>query len=585
MSTSGKRKGTINRTDDDDVYIDIKEKGIDNNFSTNADYADPDELILDDNGGRIDFPHTSGVEPHNIMMHDHGDMYDSEMIDDIEYRREIIRKELDLKSNVSYNRFMGRPMRKNGIETFLEDIRTPISLEIKIQPIDISKFSPDPIFHKDVDYPSFALGFHHWMHASKNKTEIFDQFAGKKKVYHVVNGYERYIDYDENIGNVSKKFFGLDGKPNILTRAFYKLWELVHYYDLIDIDSKKFISAHLAEGPGSFIQTTMFYRDMFSSNSKNDKYYAITIHGDSEDRSFDMEKEFMEYYSKEKSKRIFIHKTYDTETSTDSSKDNGDLTKSKTINNFIKLVGEKVDLVTGDGGFEWNNENIQEQECALLILSQILTAVNIQKKGGHFVLKMFEMFTKLSAKFVLILKYFYDEVHITKPLTSRESNSERYLICKGFKFNDGQTNVVQKNLMAILDKISEDVYIFDIYPDIPIPDDLYVHILTINVEISNLQFKVINKIISYLEGSNFYGELYSQYRSRQIESTKYWLSVFMGDSKDNTKAIERAVKMIQISNIELNKNYDIYKDNLRGINIAKKTMSRPKRKRKINKKD
>ena len=61
-------------------------------------------------------------------------------------------------------------------------------------------------------------------------------------------------------------------------------------YDLIDINNKNFVSAHLAEGPGSFIQATMFYREKYSKYWKDDKYYAITIHpedegGRREDRS------------------------------------------------------------------------------------------------------------------------------------------------------------------------------------------------------------------------------------------------------------------------------------------------------------
>ena len=61
-----------------------------------------------------------------------------------------------------------------------------------------------------------------------------------------------------------KTYFDSDKKPDILSRAFYKLWELFFMFDLIDLKSKDFVSAHLAEGPGSFIQATMFYRDKFA---------------------------------------------------------------------------------------------------------------------------------------------------------------------------------------------------------------------------------------------------------------------------------------------------------------------------------
>ena len=157
------------------------------------------------------------------------------------------------------------------------------------------------------------------------------------------------------------------------------------YFDLIDINTKEFVSAHLAEGPGSFIQATMFFRDMFSKNSKNDKYHAITIHSENEDTSIELEREFVQYYSTEKPQRFFMHKTYDTQTAGASKiKDDGDLTKIKTIENFKKDVGSKVDFITGDGGFEWTNENIQEQECVNLIFAQILTALNISKERWSF---------------------------------------------------------------------------------------------------------------------------------------------------------------------------------------------------------
>ena len=48
------------------------------------------------------------------------------------------------------------------------------------------------------------------------------------------------------------------------------------------------------------------------------------------------------------------------------SRDNGDITDVKTISNFkrdIKKNKKYANLVTADGGFEWNNENYQEQEA------------------------------------------------------------------------------------------------------------------------------------------------------------------------------------------------------------------------------
>ena len=483
-----------------------------------------------------------------------------------EHPTENTRYNLHKKSSLK-NRQMSRQYKpqEEVEEVELGNNKIPICSEIKMDNIDISRYEPNPVIHHDIDYAKFALGFHHWIHASKSKTNVFNQYANKKKVYQVVNGYERYIDdYDESIGKVSQKYFENGSQPNILSRAFYKLWEILHYFDLIDDNTKGFTSAHLAEGPGSFIQATMFFREMFAKEAKNDKYYAITLHGDTEDdvkqEAPELEKKFIEYYSKEKPQRLFIHETVSKKMARGTMKDNGDLTSVKTIENFKKEIGTKVDFVTADGGFEWNDENVQEQECSVLILAQILTALNIQKKGGSFVLKVFEMFTTTSAKYIIILKHFYNDVHIVKPLTSRDSNSERYLVCQGFKFEEKQITDILTKLMEVLGKahdLSENkqIFICDIFPDISIPKDLFVNLLSTNIDISNTQFKVINKIIEYLEGTNFHGEMYSRYRERQITLSQLWNQSFMYKDKDykkncdNTRNMLDTAKKIQLNNM------------------------------------
>ena len=473
----------------------------------------------------------------------------------------------------TYKKKLGR--QKN--EDITEEINNlPICGQIILDDSEIPNFSKiaiDTIIRDDIEYPKFTLGFSHWIHASKNKTHKFDNYKGKKRVYQVVNSYETYVDdYEESISIVSKTFFNLSESVNILSRAFYKLWEIFYFFDIIDIEEKEFVSAHLAEGPGSFIQATMHYRSMYAKkHSKNDNYHAITIHGENEDNSLELEKEFVDFYSKEKPQRVFIHKTYSKKISRAiKNKDNGDITKTKTVENFKKDITKKVNLVTGDGGFDWDNENIQEQECAILIYSQIVAAINIQKKGGHFILKMFEMFTNLSVKFILLLKYFYNDVYIIKPFTSRESNSERYVICKNFKFSEKDIETISKSMLLSLDTI--DVYkndklyfLYDIFPSINIPDKLTLNIVSINKQITNQQFCVINQMMEYLDESNFHGEKYMKYKERQINSTKYWINIFLSNNSDNNKA-----KKILDQSLKIHiKEYDNYKANLVGYNVKK----------------
>jgi len=103
----------------------------------------------------------------------------------------------------------------------------PVVYKIPNNKIDIFDYDEKPKFSKNIDYPKFSLGFQHFIHQSKTKMEITKDFEGKKQIYYIINKFERYVDdYESDINNVSKAYFDIEPKPNILSRAFYKIWEL-----------------------------------------------------------------------------------------------------------------------------------------------------------------------------------------------------------------------------------------------------------------------------------------------------------------------------------------------------------------------
>jgi hypothetical protein len=92
-----------------------------------------------------------------------------------------------------------------------------------------------------------------------------------------------------------------------------------------------------------------------------------------------------------------------------------------------------MDIITADGGIDVSIDfNKQEQLVSKLIISEVIYAITMQKKGGHFVLKIFDIFSKLTVDLLYLLSSTYAEVYITKPHTSRLANSEKYIICKNF---------------------------------------------------------------------------------------------------------------------------------------------------------
>jgi hypothetical protein len=430
----------------------------------------------------------------------------------------------------------------------------PVILEIPKTEPSIFDENGDIHFSANIDYPRAEYGFHHFIHANKNKTEILKQFEGKKKVYLVINRFERYVDnHEDSIGNISKKYFSLKDRPDILSRGFFKLWEILMLFDLIDINKEKFVSAHLAEGPGSFIQATMFFRDMFGKQniSKNDKYYAVTLH--SEDTGGDdhvpkLEEKFVEFYAKEKPARFILHKTYTKQVAGGSkNKDNGDITDPKTIKLFGGQMDEKADLVTGDGGFDWINENIQEQEAYRLIIAQIVAAFKIQKKGGHFVCKFFETFTRTSIKLVAMLSQLYEKVYFVKPLMSRPSNSEKYVVCTNFKYDEKHKEY--KNISKKLDDIlssshkNKNKKIVDIFTQYAVPVDLIHSMTHLNRTIANYQLKSINEIMLYVKKEVYSGDEYHERRQQQIEGSKYWINLYYPEVSSLGKSM-KIYKMI-----------------------------------------
>jgi hypothetical protein len=117
------------------------------------------------------------------------------------------------------------------------------------------------------------------------------------------------------------------------------------------------------------------------------------------------------------------------------------------IENFM-YCAEKykntMDIVTADGGFDFSLDfNQQENMATQLIFCEVFYALVMQKKGGSFILKIFDVFHKTTVDILYLLSYYYNDVSIMKPYTSRVANSEKYVICQGFKVADSYSIIQQ----------------------------------------------------------------------------------------------------------------------------------------------
>ncbi|XP_012281149.1 cap-specific mRNA (nucleoside-2'-O-)-methyltransferase 1 [Orussus abietinus] len=122
-------------------------------------------------------------------------------------------------------------------------------------------------------------------------------------------------------------------------------------------------------------------------------------------------------------------------------KDDGNVFDSENQRAFRDLImrqtkGVGVHFMMSDGGFSVKDrENIQEILSQQLYLCQCLVSLMIVRDGGHFVTKLFDIFTPFSVGLVYLMYRCFSEVCLFKPNSSRPANSERYLICKGKRSN------------------------------------------------------------------------------------------------------------------------------------------------------
>jgi 23S rRNA U2552 (ribose-2'-O)-methylase RlmE/FtsJ len=419
--------------------------------------------------------------------------------------------------------------------------------------LDKEPTSDNLILSSTINNPLSRLGFHTFIHRTKNAMSITNNLQTKNKFYYVVNPFEHVIsNYEDSLKNLTKVYLGIkEDTPEILSRAFYKLWEILFLFGVAD--KKVLTYAALAEGPGAFIQAVINYRQKLIGNISKDKIFGVTIHPE-KGKYIEMGKQFLGFYNKQTPGLIQIHDTVPTsEASKHKAKDNGDITQVKTISLFKKDIEKSktyADLVTADGGFDWDDENYQEQEGYQLILGEIIAALRVQAKGGSFVLKIFETFTIPSIKLIYLLSSFYEETYIYKPFFSRASNSEKYVVCKGFKFeqNKALDNKI-KSLEKVLEGMNSMKFVFDIYPDLDLSAEYLDKFTFMNIKIANPQQIMINEIVKYIKENNYFGEKYHMFREKQIEATKWWVSNFYPPSNNlyakNKEELDKLMKTSQ----------------------------------------
>ena len=356
------------------------------------------------------------------------------------------------------------------------------------------------ILSKTNSYPLSSLGYIFPVNRTRSAMEITKKINSDTEFYYVVNPFETTIlNYKDSIDSLAKIYLNLKSdNQNLRSPTWYKIWEILFSFD---IASDKDINIGIVSNNSKVISDSVeSFRDKLISGAK--------------------------------------HKII-----TSDIKMVGGSKKQKGAGLDISLKPNQ-DLIIADVEFEPTNPNYHEQETYQLFCSEIFNGLSNLNKDGSLVIKIWDTYTTPTLKLLWILSSYFSDTYIYKPSFSRQTTSERYIVCKGF--NKSVTASELKIIQQMAKDMDSDDWTFEILPNLELPSSFLNFIKYVNTKIVNQQLITINKLVKYIKENIYFGDAYHQYREKQINNTQNWTNQFFPPSNNlyiKTKdEIEKQIK-------------------------------------------
>lgn len=290
-------------------------------------------------------------------------------------------------------------------------------------------------------YPSTGKGYRiAKLDEIKNKLSSVKSQLDKAYLQKSFGGYWREFDPFKD----ERKVIADLGMTYNISNAWIKCYEILLFFKLLPetLTNKDFMHFDNASFPGSFIASTHhLVRTMYSWGNKY-QWRASSLIEANKQTTTQLEDKYGLY--KEYPSRYLMN-----------DHNNGDVLNENNQKDFHKQIGDKVDLYTSDLGFDVSSDyNNQEMIQAPANIGQILSGLLTLRKGGCFITKQYTIFEPILVSVMYATSLFFDEFYVCKPYSSREANSETYLVGKGFK---GGVAFDHPYIAAMFDRISERV--------------------------------------------------------------------------------------------------------------------------------
>ena len=332
-----------------------------------------------------------------------------------------------------------------------------------------------------------------------------EKITTRERAWDIYKKYTNPYEYIHTPVPMKKKSVS---KVKPISRSYFKMVEMIHLFELIPdilsnnlrhtIEYEPIKTFHLAEGPGGFIEAIATIR-----NNPKDIYFGMTLIDTTPNSSVPLWKKSADFLGRFPNVAL--------EYGADGT---GNILVLENLRYCRERYGSSMDIITGDGGFDFSVDfNHQEIAIGKLLFGQLAFAVTMQKKGGSFVLKIFDSFMKHTLDILYLLASFYETVHIFKPKTSRYANSEKYIICKGFLFDSNKDfyPFIERGFIQMAES----------------PDDMPCRFIDKNI---NLPFYFVQKIEEF---NSIFGQ-------KQIQNIFYTLLLI--DNKSKQEKIDNLIK-------------------------------------------
>lgn len=264
---------------------------------------------------------------------------------------------------------------------------------------------------------------------NRNIDNLLQERLNKHK--ETISNYKSKWDMYKKITNIYEYVYTSNKSLSIcnilpISRSYFKIHEILHDLNILD-DLQNISITCIAEAPGGFIENILYNCENNYINIDN--IYGITL-----------KQESSPYWNSKILMNNKIELLYGLD-------DTGDICNIENLNDFVdKIKKNTCNLITSDGGIDYSRDyNNQERDSYNFIYSEILLALSIQKQGGTFILKVFDLFDYKTIQLLYLLYMSYSDIYIHKPHTSRNTNSEKYIVCINYLKKDNIIELLKSN--------------------------------------------------------------------------------------------------------------------------------------------